>query len=246
MKNKKLEIPCLIISYNNVTFVKKICERIQENITDNIVILDNNSSFEPMIDFLNNCKFRTIRFNKNHGHKVYELEEVKKDIGSIFLLTDPDIEISKSVDGKIIEKMIELSELYKIRKIGLALEINSDEIREDIKYQDGKTFWTIKEWERRYWTNRVANQELEMYWADVDTTFCLVNNNYADKPNNWPYIRLAGEYTSKHIPWYKNWQQILMPGEYEAYLYGNRCTNWCKKSNHDDKETNVKHAKFLL
>jgi hypothetical protein len=224
MSHLKLEIPCLIISYNNITFVKKICKRISENITNNIIIIDNNSSFGPMVDFLDNCKFKTIRLNHNHGHEAYKLQQVSDIVGSIFLLTDPDIEIAKSVNRDVIEKMIELSEFYKIPKVGLALEINSDNIRKDIKYEN----LTIKEWESKYWNNRVADQELEMYWADIDTTFCLVNKNYWDKADNWPYIRIAGKYTSKHLPWYEDWEKVLMLGEYDSYMNGNRSTNWCK------------------
>jgi hypothetical protein len=214
------EIACAIIAYNNPTFVKKICERIVK-ITNNVVIIDNHSTFLPMVDFLDNCHFNVIRLPQNYGHRVYELDIVKNSLGSIFLLTDPDIEISDFVTKDTIKKMYEISERYNIRKVGVALDIFSENIREDIEYQNQK----IKDWEQKFWNQRVADQELEMYWADVDTTFCLVNNNQ----QGWPYIRLAAEYTSKHLPWYKNWEDMLMPGEYEAYMCGNRSTNWCKK-----------------
>ena len=197
-----------------------MCERIS-SITKNIVIVDNNSDFRPMVDFLDNCQFKTIRFDQNHGHKVYELDVVKDILGSLFLLTDPDIEVSDFVTSETIEKMFEISEQYRIRKVGLALDISGEDIREDVKYE-GKD---IKKWESKFWADRVADQELEMYWADVDTTFCLVNNKY----ENWPYIRIAGPYTSKHLPWYKDWEKSLMPGEYDSYMYCNRSTNWCKK-----------------
>lgn len=213
-------IPCIIISYNNYTYVKKISERLAR-ITNNIFIVDNNSTYAPMVDFLDNCSFNVVRLSHNHGHKVYELESIKKIVGSVFLLTDPDIEISESVDKNTIKKMYEISEKYEIRKVGVALDISGDNIREDIRYQNH----SIKEWEIRFWQNRVSDQEIEMYWADIDTTFCLVNNNHA----KWPYIRLAGPYTSKHLPWYKDWKNELMPGEYESYMCSNTSTNWCKK-----------------
>jgi hypothetical protein len=196
-----------------------MCERIS-SITKNIVIVDNNSDFRPMVDFLDNCEFKVLRLSGNYGHKVCELDLVKNILGPIYLLTDPDIEISQNVTQETIIKMHEVSELYKINKVGLALDISCENIREDIRYEGQ----TIKEWESKFWRDKVVDQEIEMYWADIDTTFCLVNNNY----HRWPYIRLAGAYTSKHLPWYKNWDDILMPGEYEAYMNGNRSTNWCK------------------
>jgi len=213
-------IPCLIIAYNNYTYVKKICERLI-NITNNIFIVDNNSTYGPMVNFLDNSKLNIIRLSKNHGHRVYELESIKKIVGPIFLLTDPDIEISDAVDKKTIQIMYETSEKYKIRKVGVALDISGDNLREDVKYENQ----TIKQWESKFWQNKVMHEEIEMYWADIDTTFCLINNNYT---TNWPYIRLAGPYTSKHLPWYKDWKNQLMPGEYESYMSGNRSTNWCK------------------
>lgn len=220
---KTEEIPCLIIAYNNPTFVKKISERISR-ITNKIFIVDNNSTYGPMVDFLNNCNFNVVRLSQNYGHKVYELESVKNLLGPVFLLTDPDIEISDFVTKETIEKMYEISEKYQIRKVGVALDISGEDIREDIKYQNQ----SIKEWESKFWQNRVLDQEIEMYWADIDTTFCLVNNNY-DNNRKWPYIRVAGLYTSRHLPWYKNWESDLMPGEYDYYMSGNTSTNWCKK-----------------
>lgn len=216
----KPEITCIIIAYNNVTFVSNICEQIKK-FTKDIVILDNNSCFEPMKNFLGNCAHEVFYMRENHGHKVYELEKIKRIIGPVFVITDPDLSLPNSITKEAIKKFYDLSTLYKVRKIGLALDISGDDIREDIKYE-GKS---IKEWENKFWQNRVAGQETEMYWADIDTTFCLVNNNFY----NWPYIRVAGEYLAKHLPWHKNWDSDLMEGEYESYMYANRSTNWSKK-----------------
>ena len=51
-----------------------------------------------------------------------------------------------------------------------------------------------------------------MYWADIDTTFCLINKNNLGSRD----IRVAGNFTARHIPWYKTnpvyniYEQVLL------------------------------------
>jgi hypothetical protein len=60
---------------------------------------------------------------------------------------------------------------------------------------------TICEWEKQFWENRIEDAEYELYNADIDTTFCLINKNNILNGNDLK-IRVAGDFTAKHIPWY--------------------------------------------
>jgi dTDP-4-dehydrorhamnose reductase len=66
----------------------------------------------------------------------------------------------------------------------------------------------------------VDDAEYEIYNAEVDTTFCLINkSNYS---GNWKnHIRIAGNFTAKHLPWYKKNKIFDL---YDNYLENKKTT----------------------
>jgi FkbM family methyltransferase len=51
-----------------------------------------------------------------------------------------------------------------------------------------------------------------MYFSCIDTTFCLFNKNYTE-----PCIRIAGDFTMKHLPWYVDIKDISRVSRYLMY-----------------------------
>jgi len=76
---------------------------------------------------------------------------------------------------------------------------------------------TIYEHEKTFWEKKIEDI-YELYEADIDTTFCLVNKKgeYNKK------IRIAGNFTAKHLPWYKHNSVYNI---YENYKLCNKTTN---------------------
>jgi hypothetical protein len=227
----KKNVSIAIISYNNLTFLEKMINQVLKY-TNDIVIIDNKSTYQPLLDFFktNENKYTILNMEKNHGHTVYKIDTVKKILGPLYLLTDPDIELPSTLPKNFVRQFYDLTKKYKIHKIGVALDIFSDNIRTDVKALGFHGVWnTIKDWEKQFWKKRIEDKDFELYSGDVDTTFCFVN-----EPNtiykNLP-IRIAGvDYTSKHLPWYKNWESQLRDNEYNEYMKGNISTNWCVKN----------------
>ena len=58
---------------------------------------------------------------------------------------------------------------------------------------------TIYEHEKQFWINKIEDSSYELYYEDIDTTFCLINKNHDSNCT----IRIAGNFTAKHLPWYK-------------------------------------------
>ena len=56
---------------------------------------------------------------------------------------------------------------------------------------------TIYDWEIRFWHNKIDDPVYEIYNSGIDTTFHLINKKF-----NGGSIRVAGNFTCKHIPWY--------------------------------------------
>ena len=82
---------------------------------------------------------------------------------------------------------------------------------------DGSGWKNIKEWETQFWINRIPHDKYELYHAVIDTTFTLVNWNYFAEPNNcnvYRCIRIAGNFTCIHLPWYNN----FLENNFEVHL----------------------------
>jgi len=76
---------------------------------------------------------------------------------------------------------------------------------------------SIYDWEKRFWKNKIDDPDYELYEADIDTTFCLINkrNLYATAGIQ---IRVAGDFTAKHIPWYIDNEIYNMYDNYAACI----------------------------
>jgi FkbM family methyltransferase len=205
----------LIIAYNLVTYVKMMVEQLKKY-TNDIVILDNASTFPPLLDYYNTFEGTVIRLKTNTGHNIYKDPTIIKLIGKQFFLTDPDIKFNPELPQNFMEEIMYLSQVSRAIKVGFALDISGDpSIFREFNI-DGLPF---REFELRWWKNKVKRQhgDLEMYDAEVDTTFCFVNM----EGEKFISGRIAGKYIAKHLPWYKDYDKEFLPGELDVYRKGN-------------------------
>jgi len=215
----KKNISVLIIGYNQFTYIKNMVSQL-EKYTNDIVIIDNNSSYEPLLNYYKNeYKYSLLKMDKNYGHKIYEKDFLKGIFGDLYILTDPDLEFNKNLPNNFIEEMINISTYYEAEKVGFALLIDANDIRNVISF--GKS---IIDFEKQYWMCKFYYPKHELYSAAIDTTFCLINKN-----NKGGHYRIAGDYTCKHLPWHIGFEKQLVKGEYEYYNKNNISTNYWKK-----------------
>jgi hypothetical protein len=216
----KKNMSCIIIGFNQPTYIKKMVSQL-EKYTNDIIIIDNNSDFKPLLNYYeNDYKYTLLKMKSNLGHKVYEKSFMDKIVGDIFIITDPDLEFNKNLPTNFIENIINISNYFQAEKVGFALEYKGNNIRKDIK-AFGKS---IEEWEKQYWTASFFYPDHELWSAAIDTTFCLVN-----KQNKGGHYRIAGDYLCKHLPWYIGFEKDIPVDEYNHYLKNNVSTNYWKK-----------------
>lgn len=219
----KKNMPVVVIGYNQYTYVKNMVTQL-EKYTSDIIVVDNNSTYDPLLNYYkNNFGYTLLRQKKNYGHSVFRQDFVQQLVGDVYLLTDPDLKFTSNLPANFINSLIDISNHFKAQKVGFALSIDSDQIRTDVQFHGN----SIKEWESQFWKKRLEypmNPSLELYGAAIDTTFCLINKKFI--AGNM--IRIAGNYTCLHLPWFKDFKDHLLPGEYDAYLQGNISTSWFK------------------
>jgi len=217
----KKNIPAIIIGYNQVTYIRNMVKQL-ERYTSDIVIIDNNSSFKPLLDYYEKeFNYTLLKQKANYGHVVYNKKSVQKLVGAVHIMTDPDLKFNSHLPNNFLQTLIEISYYYKAQRVGFALQIDAPDIRNDLFHGPH----TIQAWERQFWRNRLQypDPNLELYDAPIDTTFCLVNKKF--EPNG-TCIRVAGDFTCKHLPWHTNFRQDFLNGEYETYLKDNITSTW--------------------
>jgi hypothetical protein len=187
--------------------------------TNNIYIVDNCSTYVPLINYLNSTDVKVIRKNNNYGHFVVYGDDIRLIGGSKYIITDPDLFLNKQLPKNFIDILCFLSDKYKAYKVGFALDITNN-IRDDVFFGG----YNIKTWESQFWSNKISDPQYELYNALIDTTFCLINYDY-DQSNS---IRVAGEFTAIHRPWVNNWKNELSEGELEQYQKTSICSSWTK------------------
>ena len=195
-----MNIPIIIVCYNNYKYVNHTLTQLKKINNDyykNIIILNNSSNCVDTINFLKSVDVKVIN-NNNNGPWIncHTNAHIYHTLPDKFILTDPDLELNENIPSNFIEILSDLSDKYKTNKIGMALSITDFEKMYDTVYFNGKT---IYEHEKQFWINKIEDSSYELYYADIDTTFCLINKNHYSNCT----IRIAGNFTAKHLPWYK-------------------------------------------
>ena len=229
--NPSSYLPIIIIAYNNLTFVKNFVNQLL-HLPNPIIIVDNKSSYQPLLQFYDeiekstNHKIKVMKLRKNYGHRVYLSH--KKLFPQVYILSDPDLQLNKDMPNNISDILYSLSEEYKKFKVGLCLDISDSHLFFPTKNYMGRKDMSIEKWEQKFWKNKIENPKYDLYDAPIDTTFTLVNWKYYNK-NEYDAIRIGGEFTAKHLPWYDHYiQNNLEKDELEKMRIGDRSSSILK------------------
>ena len=205
-----MNIPIIIICYNNYKYVKNTLDqilKINKEYYKNIQILNNKSNCEDTIKFLQNVDVKVINNHYNYGPWVspYVNIHIYNELPDKYILTDPDLELNPNIPTNFIEIMAELSDKYNCGKIGVALDISDFDKMYQNNYvfnEDKNEWFTIYDQEKQFWENKINDEKYILYRSTLDTTFCLVNKKYSYYNTDNNHIRIAGNFTTKHLPWY--------------------------------------------
>jgi hypothetical protein len=218
-----IEIPIVIICFNNYKFVDMMINQIQQfdykyNVP--IWIINNNSTCKLTKNYLNKLEsiHNVINCDINYGHDVWAKEHIFNKLPDKFIITDPDLKFNNLLPANYFEVLVNLSTKYNAERIGFALDISEPDKIFPYKFSDFKSEWShipgICESQKQYWTQRIDDNDYELYSTPIDTTFNLFNKNNIKGPS----IRIAGNFTCKHLPWYIDIDGI---SRYQRYMMFN-------------------------
>lgn len=214
------KIPCYIITFNRLTCTKKLADWLAA--TDGVypVIVDNNSTYEPLLEYYKTTPHQVIRMDANYAECCIwsapgMIEKLNLKDGN-YMISDCDIDPTGiPSDFLDVMKRVLAEQQPWCEKVGLALRIDDlpdNEItREVIKHENGQ------------WANPLGN---DVYKAATDTTFCLLKNSV----HSFESVRIGGAYQVRHTPWYFT-DLASMPSDEIYYMKSltGTSSHWTKK-----------------
>lgn len=200
------KIPIIINNYNRLEYPLMLIEALERLGYTNIYIIDNKSSYPPLLKYYNRCPYKVFRLKQNVGHlALWETGISRMFRNQWYIYTDADILPGRDCPADFVERMYRIAQKYDAMKVGFALHI--DDLPDCYEHKP-----KVLSWERRFWEKPL---EPDVYDAEIDTTFALyrpnVQRRWIDRGLN---VRVAGNMTAHHMPWYLD---SANPSEEERY-----------------------------
>ena len=215
-------IPVIINSFNQFTHLKNIIEKFINNGFCNIYVIDQGSSYPPLIEYLSSVNANLpqvlpIYLQKNNGPRWFLEQSLHEMFASeCVIFTDPDM-VFDELSENFVSRLLQLSHKYQIAKVGSALSLTNVN-DSTIKFEEKQ--YNVHEWESQFWT---APIEENVYSAAIDTTFHLFNKKYYANGLFYRALRVAGDgFEMQHAPWMIN---DPMPAA-EKNFYKQSKTTW--------------------
>jgi glycosyltransferase involved in cell wall biosynthesis len=194
-------IPIFINVYNRLQSLMTLLAWLETAGYHNIVLIDNGSTYPPLLHYLNEVAHRVIRLPENMGQYALWRARVREGLDvrdQPFVYTDSDIVPDPDCPVDVLARFEELLRKYAwADKVGFGLRI--DDIPD---YYARKA--DVLRWEGQYW-DREHELEPRVFKAAIDTTFALYRPTASGHSLN--AIRTGAPYMARHWPWYVDSQQ---------------------------------------
>lgn len=191
------QTPIFLIVFNRVDALKQVVAWLEQAGYKNIHLIDNASTYPPLLDYLAASPHHVHRMDKNHGHLVLWKSGAFDHIiqHQPFVLNDCDVVPSKDCPHNVVQQLAGILARYEnFTKVGLSLHI--DDLPEHYAHRD-----QVIEWERPFWQHPMEKGTL--FEAAIDTTFAYYRPNIPpEDPRWWRAIRTAPPLSGHHLPWY--------------------------------------------
>ena len=207
--------PIFIISFNRLSYLQQLVAWLEQAGYTNLHIIDNQSSYPPLVNYLEQSPHTVHRMDKNYGHLVlWESGQFDEIImHQNFVLTDCDVVPVEDCPVNVVEYLAQALARYRnMTKVGLSLRIDDLPDHYALKQE-------VIDWELPFWETRISPNE-PLFAAAVDTTFAYYRPGIKpDEQRWWQALRTDAPYTARHLPWYVN--SALPPSEEDLFYQRN-------------------------
>lgn len=197
-------IPIYIISYNRISYLKSIISFLEKKQYFNIHIIDNASTYPPLLKYYGETRYPVHKMDKNYGHMVFwETHDKFRKIyqNEYYVLTDPDVLPDDDCPDDFIEVFYNVLRNYPdISKAGFSLR--TDDIPDCYKLKSH-----VVSWEKQFCQKVLSAPSFpfDLFDASIDTTFALYRpqkRRHVIGDQFLSAIRVGAPYIARHLPWY--------------------------------------------
>jgi hypothetical protein len=217
----QLKIPAFIINYNRLILPKNMAEFLSKDQRVEVYIIDNKSTYEPLLEWYKTCPYKVIHMGDNYGHTVFWTQKLydKYVKEGYYILSDSDLDLSNIPDNWL-DVLLEGLNRYPYAKVGFSLETN------DLPESHFRA--EIVAWESQFWAPKARQLDETYIEAHIDTTLAL---HRTDEHGIYSSVRVNRPYTAKHVPWYYTDFSILSEDEKYYFNTVKTSTLWSRQFN---------------
>jgi hypothetical protein len=213
-----LRPPVFINCRDRVAPLRELVAWLERAGSEEIYLLDNDSAYEPLLDYYAQTPHTVVRLERNWGkHALWAAPGVHELVaGRAFVYTDPDVVPDPGSPLDAIDRFAELLQRYPgVNKAGFGLRI--DDLSERYRHRD-----VVVAWESQMWQWPLGDGA---YFAPIDSTFALHRAGAGIRPS--AAIRTGPPYVARHTTWYADSANLSEEDRFYASRPGTR-GNWNK------------------
>ena len=152
------QVPVIINNFNRLEYLQKQIAWLEKAGMRRIYIIDNNSTYPPLLEFYKKTPYVVFRLTQNVGHTaLWETHIQLWFKNQYYILTDPDIIPIEECPLNAVEYFKQVLDNYpEITKVGFGLKIDDLPDHYDRKEE-------VIEWEKQYWLNLIEKDIYRSY-----------------------------------------------------------------------------------
>jgi len=188
-------VPIVINSFNRLSYVRQLVDALRARGYENIYIIDNNSTYESLLQYYQNERLRVFYLDRNVGYLALWTTPVGEHfLDGYYAYTDSDIVPADECPADFIARFrLGLDRYPRVGKVGFGLKI--DDLPERFALKE-----RVIEHETQFLTTPLKHG---FYHAPIDTTFALYRPGAAG--GSWlRCLRTEAPYIAQHLPWYED------------------------------------------
>lgn len=199
-------IPIVINNRNRLDFLQQLISALNSRGYHNIIIIDNKSSYQPLLDYYKTLSYDIIMLDENLGYKSLEqLPLYSKIRKNFYVYTDSDILPLQACPENFMDYFLKvLRKNVMVTKVGFSLKI--DDLPD---YYNKKK--EVIDWESQFYEKESYGD----YLAPIDTTFAL-HKPFAliSTRGFFKMVRTRFPYQAYHMPWYNDSKNLTEEEKY--------------------------------
>ncbi len=215
-KNNIKDVPIIINNFNRLTYLQKQINWLENAGYSNIYIIDNASTYLPLLDYYKKINYKVYLLDKNIGFlALWKTVIFQKFKHGYYVFTDPDILPKETCPHNFLSFFYDVLQKFgDIKKVGFGLVI--DDIPNSYLLKE-----KVINWEKKFWYHKIEDT---LFDAPIDTTFALYRPGVKGG-SELKSIRTGEPYTARHLSWYIDSSNLTDEDNYYANT-ANSSSSW--------------------